>query len=144
MLRLRSRPFCLNRRTARSVNEQAARPSFLVGSSERSVILLTNHDLFARMFSERNATFFRKRRRLQKQPSCYLSLMKPIRFVHRGIAYTVVLSEKPDRWTWHFSIGEKVKSGKVTAKLDVYAQRLVQQRIDQELRRSAKVQSAAE
>jgi hypothetical protein len=70
--------------------------------------------------------------------------MKSIRLVHRGIAYTVVLSEKPDRWTWRFAIGNTVKSGKVTAKLDLYARRLVQQRIDQELRRSAKVQSAAE
>jgi hypothetical protein len=70
--------------------------------------------------------------------------MKSIRLVHRGIEYSVVLSEKPDLWTWRFAIGDNFKSRKVTAKLDLYAQRLVQQRIDQELRRSAKVQSAAE
>ena len=41
--------------------------------------------------------------------------------MHRDVEYTVALSENSDRWTWQFSIGGAVKTGKVTAKLDLYA-----------------------
>jgi hypothetical protein len=60
-------------------------------------------------------------------------MKRPIRLMHRDVEYTVALSEKSDRWTWQFSIGSSVKTGKVTAKLDLYAQRLDQKQIDREL-----------
>jgi hypothetical protein len=65
-------------------------------------------------------------------------------FVHRGVEYTVVLSEKPDRWAWRFSIDSDVKTGKVTAKLDLYAWRLVQKQIERELRRLSRSKATAE
>ena len=73
-----------------------------------------------------------------------MRMSSPIRLAYRGVEYTLVLSEKPNRWTWRFSVGSNVKAGWVIAKLDLYARRIVQQRIDRELRRSGKIQSAAE
>jgi hypothetical protein len=93
--------------------------SLLLQKPVARVVLWAERYLFARGAPAPAATKFRMKR--------------PIRSTHRGVEYSVTLSEKSDRWTWQFSIGSAVKTGKVTAKLDLYAQRLVQKQIDREL-----------
>ena len=68
-----------------------------------------------------------------------------MRQCHKGIDYSVVLAEQPDRWSWQFQIGDTIKSGRVIARLETLARRRVEQRIDRELRaRRANIQNAAE
>jgi hypothetical protein len=64
---------------------------------------------------------------------------------HKGIDYSVVLAEEPDRWSWQFQIGDTIKSGRVIARLELLARRRVEQQIDREQRaQHANIQNAAE
>lgn len=53
---------------------------------------------------------------------------------YRGVDYSLILAMAPDRWRWHFEIGEKSRTGHTVAKLHLLAERRVQMIIDRELR----------
>lgn len=55
--------------------------------------------------------------------------------IYRDIEYSLMRSTMPDRWTWQFRIGERIRRGTTEAKLELLAARRVQQRIDRELKR---------
>ena len=52
--------------------------------------------------------------------------------IHKGVEFTVTQAA-PGVWRWQFRIGDKVKTGKTEAKLQLLAIRRVQLRIDREL-----------
>jgi hypothetical protein len=56
--------------------------------------------------------------------------------IYKGVEYTVTLAA-PGVWKWQFRIGDKVKTGKTEARLNLLAIRRVQLRIDRELRKAA-------
>ncbi len=55
---------------------------------------------------------------------------------YRGLEYTVTLTARPGVWQWQFRVGDRIKTGKTEAKLDLMAIRRVQLRIDRELKGS--------
>ena len=55
---------------------------------------------------------------------------------YRGLEYTVTMTARPGVWQWQFQIGDRIKTGKTEAKLDLLAIRRVQLRIDRELKGS--------
>ena len=56
--------------------------------------------------------------------------------IHKGVEFTLTLAA-PGIWKWQFQIGEKVKTGKTEARLQLLAIRRVQLRIDRELKKAA-------
>jgi hypothetical protein len=61
--------------------------------------------------------------------------------IHKGVEFTVTQAA-PGVWRWQFRIGDKVKTGKTEAKLQLLAIRRVQLRIDRELKKAAKEQQS--
>ena len=59
--------------------------------------------------------------------------------IYKGIEFTVTQAA-PGIWKWQFRIGDKVKTGKTEAKLNLLAIRRVQLRIDRELKKAAQEQ----
>jgi hypothetical protein len=55
---------------------------------------------------------------------------------HKGIDYSVETTTTPGIWKWQFQIGDRVKTGKTAAKMELLAIRRAQLRIDGELRKS--------
>ncbi len=55
---------------------------------------------------------------------------------YKGVDFTLVESTTRGVWHYRFQIGDKVKSGKIDAKLDLLAIRRVHERIDRELRKT--------
>ncbi len=53
---------------------------------------------------------------------------------HKGIEYTLCMTETPGVWKWQFRIGDQVKTGKTETRLYQLAIRRVLQRIDRELK----------
>ncbi len=53
---------------------------------------------------------------------------------HKGIEYTLSMTETPGVWKWQFRIGDQVKTGKTETRLYQLAIRRVLQRIDRELK----------
>ena len=60
--------------------------------------------------------------------------------IHKGVEYTMTLAA-PGVWNWQFRIGDKVKTGKTEARLQLLAMRRVQLRIDRELKKAEQEQS---
>ena len=60
--------------------------------------------------------------------------------IHKGVEYTMTLAA-PGVWNWQFRIGDKVKTGKTEARLQLLAMRHVQLRIDRELKKAEQEQS---
>jgi hypothetical protein len=58
---------------------------------------------------------------------------------HKGVEYTVTQAA-PGVWKWQFRIGDKVKTGKTEARLQLLAMRRVQLRIDRELKKAEQEQ----
>ena len=50
--------------------------------------------------------------------------------------FTLAPSSMPGVWHWRFQIGDQIRTGKVTAKLELLAIKRVQLRIDRALRDS--------
>ncbi len=63
--------------------------------------------------------------------------------VHKGVEYTITLTELPGVWKWQFRIGDLIKSGKTEARLPLLAMRRVQLRIDRELKQGRRQWGAA-
>lgn len=57
---------------------------------------------------------------------------------HKGVDYSVALTETPGIWKWQFRIGDEVKTGRTETRLHLLAIRRVQLRIDGELKRAAR------
>ena len=66
--------------------------------------------------------------------SRYCEGMREISMNHKGVEYTLIRSETPGFWNWHFRIGDLVRSGKTEASLALLAVRRVELRIDRELK----------
>jgi len=62
--------------------------------------------------------------------------------VHKGVEFTVTLAA-PGVWKWQFRIGDKVKTGKTEARLQLLAIRRVQLRIDRELKKAGQEAAGA-
>ena len=60
--------------------------------------------------------------------------------IHKGVEYTMTLAA-PGVWNWQFRIGDKVRSGKTEARLQLLAMRRVQLRIDRELKKAEQEQA---
>jgi hypothetical protein len=58
---------------------------------------------------------------------------------YKGVEFTVSMTAIPDIWRWEFQIGERTRSGKTEAKLQLLAVRRVQSQIDRELRKRARI-----
>jgi hypothetical protein len=55
---------------------------------------------------------------------------------HRGIEFSVERAvEREDLWIWRFIIGDKIRSGKTTTRLELLAIRRAELMIDRELRK---------
>jgi len=59
--------------------------------------------------------------------------------IYKGVEFTVTMAG-PGVWNWQFQIGDKVKTGKTEARLNLLAIRRVQLRIDRELKQAAREQ----
>jgi len=57
--------------------------------------------------------------------------------IHKGVEFTVTQAA-PGVWRWQFRIGDRVKTGKTEAKLQLLAIRRVQLRIDRELKKNSR------
>ena len=55
--------------------------------------------------------------------------------IHKGVEYSVT-AVAPGIWKWQFRIGDRVVAGKTEAKLNLFAIRRVQLRIDRELKKA--------
>jgi hypothetical protein len=53
---------------------------------------------------------------------------------HKGVEFTLAPSSMPGVWHWRFQIGDQIRTGKVTAKLELLAIKRVQLRIDRALK----------
>jgi hypothetical protein len=60
---------------------------------------------------------------------------------HRGVEYSLALTTVPGIWKWQFRIGGEVKSGRTETRINLLAVRRVQQRIDRELKNTARSQT---
>jgi hypothetical protein len=55
---------------------------------------------------------------------------------HKGIDYSLALTETPGIWKWQFRIGQEVVSGRTETRINLLAVRRVQLRIDRELKKN--------
>ena len=53
---------------------------------------------------------------------------------HKGVDYSLALTETPGIWKWQFRIGDFARSGRTEARLLLLAMRRVQLKIDRELK----------
>ena len=61
--------------------------------------------------------------------------------IHKGVEFTMTQAA-PGIWKWQFQIGDKLKTGRTEAKLQLLAIRRVQLRIDRELKKTDEEQQA--
>lgn len=55
---------------------------------------------------------------------------------HRGVDFSLALTEAPGIWKWQFRIGDEVRNGKTETRINLLAVRRVQLQIDRALRKS--------
>jgi len=67
---------------------------------------------------------------------CPPSDVRSLPMIYKGVEFTVTPAG-PGIWAWQFRIGDKIKTGKTEAKLNLLAIRRVQLRIDRELKKAA-------
>jgi hypothetical protein len=60
--------------------------------------------------------------------------VRSLSMIHKGVEYSVSPAA-PGVWMWQFQIGDKVKTGRTEARLQLLAIRRVQLRIDRELKK---------
>ena len=62
--------------------------------------------------------------------------------IYKGVEFSVT-AVAPGIWNWQFRIGDRVIAGKTEAKLNLLAIRRVRLRIDRELKKAKREQSAS-